>query len=220
MTKKRSRYPKVEEYMQSCMTDSAHDMEHVYRVLYYALDIAKYEDVPINVELLSTACLLHDIGRAEQYADSKIDHAICGAEKAHIWLLKNGYTEEFACAVKECIVTHRFRSNNPPKSIEAKILFDADKLDVCGAIGIARALYSKAIVGEPFYSISENGEILDGTNDTQPSFFHEFKFKLEKLYERFYTVRAKQLASERKTAAETFYSSMLSEVKECYSYFS
>ena len=35
-------YRRIEEYMKACMTDAAHDREHVYRVLYLAMDIARY----------------------------------------------------------------------------------------------------------------------------------------------------------------------------------
>jgi uncharacterized protein len=212
----RTEYSAVETYMQACMTDSAHDIEHVYRVLNYAVDIARYE-VNVNADLLTTACLLHDIGRKEQFADPLVDHALYGAEKAYTWLRGNGYREDFADAVKNCIRTHRFRSDNPPRSIEAKILFDADKLDVCGAVGIARTLLYIAAVGDPLYSLSEHGEVSDGTNDAAPSFMREYKFKLEKIYNNFYTNRGSELAAKRKAAAENYYSALLAEARECYS---
>jgi len=215
MTTARTSFPLIEAYMQACMTDSAHDMEHIYRVLNYALNIAKSEN-NVDGEVLTIACLLHDIGRPEQYADSSVDHAALGAEKAFKWLTGNGYSTSFADAVRNCIETHRFRSGNPPGSIEAKILFDADKLDVCGAMGIARTLFYKAIVSEPLYSLTDDGNVSDGTNDTQPSFFQEYKFKLEKVYENFYTEHGSTLAAKRKQAAVNFYTSLLSEVQECY----
>ena len=202
--------------MRSCMNDSAHDTEHVYRVLNYALDIAKHES-GANAELLAAACLLHDIGRKEQFTDPSVDHAACGAEKARGWLIKNGYSDEFADAVKGCIRTHRFRSKNPPQSLEAKILFDADKLDVCGAIGIARTLLYKGRASEPLYSLTESGEVRDGANDMEQSFFGEYKFKLEGLYGKFYTKRASELAAKRQAAAKNFYDSLLAEMRECYS---
>jgi len=215
MSTYRTELPLVEAHMQSCMSDSAHDIEHVYRVLNYALYIAKHES-GTNIELLSIACLLHDIGRAEQYADPRVDHAVCGAEKAYRWLIENSYADDFAYAVKSCIQTHRFRSENPPESLEAKILFDADKLDVCGAVGIARTLLYAAQISEPLYSLTESGEISDGSGDTEPSFFHEYKFKLENLYGKFYTKCASELAEKRKLAAKNFYDALLAEVRECY----
>ena len=212
----RTNFTAVETYMRSCMSDSAHDTEHVYRVLNYAIDIAKH-DGGANTELLAVACLLHDIGREEQFADPSIDHAVYGAGKAHKWLVENGYSSGFADAVKSCICSHRFRSDNPPQSLEAKILFDADKLDVCGAVGIARTLFYKAHVSEPLYSLTETGDVGDGTNDTDPSFLKEYKFKLENMYDKFYTKRGSELAAKRKSAAKNFYDSLLAEVRECYS---
>jgi uncharacterized protein len=201
--------------MLSCMSDSAHDREHVYRVLYYALDIAHHEE-GTDIELLTAACLLHDIGRAEQFADPSIDHAVRGAEKAYQWLRENGYSDEFAGQTRDCIRTHRFRSSGPPQSPEAKILFDADKLEVCGAIGVARTLLYAAQVSEPLYSLTESGEVSDGTDDSLPSFCQEYKFKLERMYDKFYTQRAFELAAKRKEAARHFYESLLAEVRECY----
>lgn len=90
---KTSVFTLIESYMLECMSDSAHDKDHIYRVLYVALDIARYE------------------------ADV-----------------------DFADKVASCIRTHRFRSENPPIGIEEQILFDSDKVDVTGTIGIARTI--------------------------------------------------------------------------------
>ena len=59
-------YSLLENYMLSCMDDSAHDREHVYRVLYHALEIAKTL-TNVDYDILIAACLLHDIGRKEQF---------------------------------------------------------------------------------------------------------------------------------------------------------
>jgi len=205
----------IEQYMRACMRDSAHDTQHVYRVRNYAMDIAKHEP-GVDLAVLEAACLLHDIGRAEQYADPKTDHAVCGAEKARVWLEANGCGAEFARAVANCIRAHRFRSGNPPVSLEAKILFDADKLEACGAMGMARTLLYNGIVGLPLYMLGEGGAVLDGTADTQNTFFREYKFKLEKLYDKFYTKRGEELAQSRRKAAREFYEALLREARECH----
>jgi len=110
-----------------------------------------------------------------------------------------------------CILAHSYRQKNPPQSLEAKILFDADKLDVVGAIGIARTLLYKGIVSEPIYSLMPDGSVSTGENDAAPSFFHEYKHKLEKMYSHFYTVRAAGLAKERKQIAVDFYNHLYQE---------
>jgi putative nucleotidyltransferase with HDIG domain len=94
---KKETYDLIETYMLSCMEDSAHDKEHIYRVLYNALEIAKGEE-GVDYDVLITACLLHDIGRKEQFADPKVCHAAAGAEKAYHFLTDH-YTL-FAAAIK------------------------------------------------------------------------------------------------------------------------
>ena len=208
-------YRTMERYMLACMDDSAHDCEHVYRVLYNALEIAKEESY-VNYDILIAACLLHDIGRKEQIADPSLCHAEVGSEKAYAFLLELGMTEEFSQQVRHCVLTHRFRKNLPPQTIEAKILFDADKLDVTGAIGIARTLLYKGTVTEPLYRILPDGTISDGTHDIGHSFFREYKFKLEKLYDRFLTKKGAELAKERQAIACAYYESLYREVNEGY----
>ena len=207
-------YRQMESYMLSCMDDSAHDSEHVYRVLYNALEIAKGEDV--DYDILIAACLLHDIGRIDQVKDPTLCHAEVGSEKAYWFLLDMGMTEDFAGQVRHCIITHRFRKNLQPQTIEAKILFDADKLDVTGAIGIARTLMYRGTLTEPLYRHLPDGTISDGSDDIGHSFFREYKFKLEKLYDRFLTKRGAELAASRQRIAKDYYESLYAEVNDGY----
>ncbi len=118
-------YTLLENYMLSCMDDSAHDKEHIYRVLYSALEIAKTEN-DVNMDVLIAACLLHDIGRKEQFENPQVCHAVVGGEKAFRFLIDNHFDVEYAKQDKHCIQTHRFRIYYLPQSIVAKILFDAD----------------------------------------------------------------------------------------------
>ena len=201
----------LETYMQECMEDSAHDREHVYRVLYHALDIAAAESA-VNYDVLICACLLHDIGRREQARDASLCHAAVGSEQAYRFLTSRGFSEEFSAQVRHCIAAHRFRKQSPPQTLEAKILFDADKLDVTGAIGIARTLQYQGGLQRPLYTVLADGTISDGTGNDEISFFQEYHFKLEKLYSRFYTVRGAELAAQRKAAAESFCRSLYQEI--------
>ena len=254
-------YSLIEDYMISCMKDSAHDKEHIYRVLYNALEIARAvteagsgqpeqsqeqgnqsreqsqeqrnqsreqsqeqrtreeeqtPDMPVNYDILIAACLLHDIGRGEQYKNPSVCHAKAGGEMAYRFLTERGFDETFAEQVKQCIWTHRFRKGNPPQSIEAKILFDADKLDVAGALGIARTLMYKGIVGEPLYTVTSDGSVSGGEEDLAPSFFQEYKYKLENIYANFYTEKGGGLARERQQAAVRFYEGLFDEVSRSY----
>ena len=212
---KQAVFEQLEDYMLQCMRDSAHDKEHVYRVLYLALDIAGQEP-ETNTDVLIAACLLHDIGRQAQYVDPTVCHAEYGARMAETYLSEQGFDPVFVRHVCECIRCHRFRKNSPPESLEAKILFDADKLDATGAMGIARTLLYNGKMDEPLYSLTEHGLLSDGRGDHTPSFFQEYHYKLAKLYDRFYTQRGRELAEQRRSHAEGFFDNLFRETAAAY----
>lgn len=204
-------YSKIESYMKECMNDSVHDYQHIYRVLYMSLDIAKEHD--IDEDVLVAASLLHDIGRDAEYKDATCNHAIVGADMAFEFLVGLGWNEDRANCVKDCIASHRYRKEHPPKSVEAKILFDADKLDISGGIGIARTLQFGGLISEPLYNVDEDGSILDSGDD---SFFNIVNTKLLKLEKRLYTNRAKEICRDRTRLCMEFYQGMLGEVKQLH----
>ena len=185
----------IEQYMLKNAGDAAHDADHIYRVLNQALKIAKNYDV--NYDILVAACLLHDVGRPAQFADPAVCHAEIGSNMAYRFLKELGWSEESCLAVKHCIFTHRFRNDQQPETIEAKILFDADKLDVCGALGIARTLQYE---GKMNYSLRE--------------FTKEYDRKLVKLYDRFYTDAAKQMAQSSKNILKVFHMELMEQLDQ------
>lgn len=183
----------IREYMHQCSVDSAHDASHIYRVLSHALNLAKNYEV--NMDVLVAACLLHDIGRPAQFADPKLCHAQVGSEMAYQFLKALGWSKQDCESVKHCVLTHRFTKSAQPESMEAKILFDADKLDVIGALGIARTLQYE---GKMNASLSE--------------FINEYHRKLIKLYDVFYTNEAKQIANKGKMLLEEFYRELVTQL--------
>ena len=213
---KECEYREIESYVKAHMQDSAHDIHHVYRVLNAAVDIAGHEDmIEVDMDVVIAACLLHDIGREKQFADPELCHALVGGEMAYEFLVSRNWPTAKAMHVKDCITAHRYRSSAPPASIEAKILFDADKLEVTGAIGIARTLIYEGKVGEPLYILGDNNEIItEGGGADISSFFQEYNFKLKNVYGSFYTNRAKEIAAKRQKAAMDFYDSLYNEVSE------
>ncbi|NLY45566.1 MAG: hypothetical protein GX053_06205 [Tissierella sp.] len=96
-------------------------------------------------------------------------------------------------------------------------LSDVDKIDATGVIGIARTLIYNGQVLEPLYiRLQKDNTISDGTNDLEPSFFQEYKYKLGGLYDKFYTKRATEIALERQKTAIDFYKNLLVEVRSSY----
>lgn len=211
MTKEQ--YKVIEQYMLKNVDKAAHDELHVYRVLNNALLIAK-KHKNINYDVLITSCLLHDIARPIEFKDKSKCHAIEGGILAYDFLINNGYDETFSEHVKQCITTHRFRSNNEPKSMEAKILFDSDKLDVIGPIGIARTLIYNGQFNEPLYYLDSAGKIDYNANfEAKDSFLKEYNYKLVKMYKIFYTKEAKRLSKQKKKISDTFYKELLKQIE-------
>ena len=204
-------YKEIETFMLSQMQDSAHDKHHIYRVLNSALDISSHE-TNVDPDVLIASCLLHDIGRKKQFANPTLCHAQIGGDMAYTYLIARKWSEKEASHVKNCILSHRYRGDNPPESIEAKILFDADKLDACGALGIARTFIYEGQVGEPLYILDENKNIVTNSIPEPSSFFQEYNYKLKKVYDIFNTDRAKAIAAERQRTAVDFYNGLFNEI--------
>lgn len=184
--------------------DSAHAFDHVLRVLALAEHIAAEEGA--DLEIVRTATLLHDTARAEP------DHQLRGAERARELL--SGYPSERVEAVCHAIEAHRFRKGPRPNSIEAACLFDADKLDAIGAIGVARAVAYSATHGhrlwsEPLSEIDPQNTPPNGI-DYSPS--HEFIYKLARLQDQLITPTARRLAEHRHQVMVEFFQRLDAEV--------
>jgi uncharacterized protein len=203
--------------------DSAHDFDHILRVLDMAEKIARAEGA--DVEIVRTAALLHDIARAdEDHGGVHIDHADVSAERARAILLDRGANEEFAERVAEAIRAHRFRGSMRPETLEAQVLFDADKLDSIGAIGIARAYAVAGSLNQRLYTETarEAVETAGETHATRDqhnsnhSPVAEYRVKLSKLHERFHTPTARALAEARHQFMAEFFDRLAREVRgEC-----
>jgi len=190
--------------------DSAHDIDHIMRVYNLAMTIAKTED-KVDMDVLQAGVLLHDIGGVKESNDpsGQTDHAVVGAEMAKPILEKFAYSDNKIKHVQECILSHRYRTNNKPKTIEAKIVHDADKLETAGAIGIARAfswigknrakIYKKVSNIEDYAkeNLTEgkiNGRIMDKSkHSVHINYETKDKFMLDNLY----TESARKIGKER-----------------------
>jgi len=167
--------------------------------------------------------LLHDIARVEEskYKTGKLDHAILGSEIAEDILRKLQYEEEKIQRIKHCIIAHRFRTGNEPNTVEAKILFDSDKLDAIGAIGIARTFMlsgqfgQRLTVKEPLNEYMEcntveNGRLKDVSKHTP---FIEYEVKFKKIPDKLYTKKAKEIGKERLKFMEEYFNRLQLEIE-------
>ena len=194
-------------------TDAVHNFDHILRVYNMALRLAKAEGA--DMEIVRAAALLHDSqGSDPGSASGRLEHHQASARFAAAVLAEKGWEPERIRAVQHCILAHRFR--NPaekPETLEAKIIFDADKLDALGAVGAARVLAYAAIAGTPFYEkpseeFFETGKESEGESH---SAYHEHLFKLRKLAERMHTQSARAIADERLHYLDEFFERMIAE---------
>ena len=183
--------------------DAAHTFDHVLRVLALAERIARAEGADLRV--VRTAALLHDVER------HRPDHHLRGAERARELLA--GWPEPFVEAVAHAIAAHRFRAGPAPATLEARCVFDADKLDAIGAIGVARAFAYGGRHGQrlwvPLDSVDADGPDPAPAEHTP---VHEYVRKLARLRGRLYTATARQIAEGRHAFMTAFYRRLEAEV--------
>lgn len=194
--------------------EAAHDFDHVLRVMRLAERIALAEGA--DVEIVRAAALLHDVARADE-ARGGPPHAAAGAARARVILA--GHPPERVEAVAEAIASHRFRERRAPRTLEAQVLYDADKLDAIGAIGVARAyavagregqrLWAEVppdYVERPVSSLEENAAPCHTP-------CHEYVYKLSHLKDMLYTPTARRLAEERHAYMAAFFERLDREVR-------
>jgi uncharacterized protein len=148
-----------------------------------------------------------------------LEHHLRSASFAGEILKAEGWPVERIAAVQHCVRAHRFRDDRePPATIEAKCLFDADKLDVLGAIGAVRVALYTALAGTPLFAVPsqqfiETGKEIPGE---QHSAYHEYLFKLRNVEKRLFTDTARKLAHERTQYLKEFFNQLIAEINgEC-----
>ncbi|HWJ02238.1 MAG TPA: HD domain-containing protein [Verrucomicrobiae bacterium] len=169
--------------------DPGHDCSHAMRVRNTAIYLADKEGGDRTV--VELAALLHDIGKETTLEKS---HAGSSASLAVTILQKYNYPGDIVEKVKHCVLAHTLEIE--PQTLEAKIVFDADKLDFCGAMGLARLFSISGSEGKLIYS-------LPGVNDSSAE--EVFETKLRFFPERLYTATAKEILADHHQFALEFW---------------
>lgn len=194
-------------------SDPVHGFDHVLRVYRMAERLAWAEGA--DIEIVRAAALLHDAeGSATGGGEiGRQNHHHASAEFARLVLLSEGWTEERIAAVQHCILAHRFRDQTEPASLEARILFDADKLDVIGAFGVARTIAFDVVVNQPFFAPPSERFLETGEKEPgEPhSSYHEYLFKLSKIKDLLHTPTARHLAEGRDSFMREFFARLAAE---------
>ena len=122
---------KVYEEMQQRYVgfdDLAHGWEHIQRVYRLAVYIAEQENADIFI--VSMAALMHDTGHLS--TDTSLHHADLSISMAGELLLSYGVPAATREAILHAIEAHSFSLGIEPRTLEAQVVRDADRLDALG----------------------------------------------------------------------------------------
>lgn len=188
---------------------ASHAWDHTLRVVNLARHIAQAEGA--RIEIVEAAAYLHDLGRASQdRAQGKICHAEIGARIAAEHLRAYELSAADQAAIVHCVLAHRYRNQHVPESLEAKVLFDADKLDSIGAIGIARAYLFAGEIGACLHN-PEVDPHLSKSYSPDDTGYREFMVKLRHVKDHMLTTEGRRLALERHHFMESFFARFVRE---------
>jgi len=194
--------------------DPVHGFDHIERVYHLAQKLARLEKA--DLEIVKAAALLHDAQGSAPGDSKRSNHHLLSAELAGQVLEAEGWTQERIQAVQHCIRAHRFRHNGEePITREAKVLFDADKLDVLGAIGVARTLGYAVKAGTPFFCEPSKQFLQSGKEKPGElhSAYHEYLFKLSRINALLYTKTGQRMAAKRQLFLNQFFDELAAECR-------
>lgn len=189
-----------------------HDFDHVLRVLKLAERIARAENA--DAQIVRAAVLLHDVGRRQAEA-ADVDHAIVAARRAQEVLA--GHPSLKVHKVVQAVAAHRFRTEPEPSTLEAQVLYDADKLDAIGAVGVARAFAYGGAHGQRLWAPIESVDLerwqAEGDDTDVHTPVHEFVVKLSRIRDHLYTPTGRAIAEARHRFMVTFFERLGQEVR-------
>jgi len=200
-------FKEVEKRMAK--NDPAHDFEHVLRVYRNSQRICKTEKA--NSRLVLTAALLHDIvffKKSDKQSKTSSTKSSIEAKKI---LQKYDYTENEVKMIASAIETHSYSKDKTPKTLEGKILQDADRLDAIGAIGIARTFAVGGSENKSFYNKTDAFCLARKPNDQVWTVDHFYK-KLLLLESKMNTKAAKIEAKHRTKIIKKFLTDLKKEI--------
>ena len=197
-----------------------HDLDHTMRVYVNACKIAEMELPAEDLEsrrIIRYAALLHDCARPEEDSGKgNVCHAALGRIKSVEILRELGCTDEtFLHAVGECVGKHRYRGKDTPETPAEKIVYDADKLDSIGAVGIARTFHFASHVGARIHNTEK--QALEGAEyGPEDTGYREYLVKLRNVPGRMLTASGKALAVQRGEFMKSFFDELNAETEEVF----
>lgn len=195
---------------QEMKGDSAHDMEHIRRVVRNATHIGHIEQADMGIVLASA--WLHDCITIPKNSPLRSQASRLAADKAEVFLRAIDYPSDLRADIRHAIEAHSFTANITPTTIEAKVVQDADRLDAIGAVGIARCLMTGGMMHRPLYYPPEPLPVTRMPNDDTATIDH-FYTKLFTLPALMQTSTARAMAVERVRFMEMYLTQLNNEIQ-------
>ncbi|MBN8540464.1 MAG: HD domain-containing protein [Deltaproteobacteria bacterium] len=189
--------------------DPAHDLLHFKRVAALAKRLCELENA--NPEIVIPAAWLHDFVIVPKNSPLRSQASRLSAEKAVEFLKTINYPEQYLTQISHAIEGHSFSANVEVKTIEAKIVQDADRLDGLGAIGIARCFATAGIMKRAFYSANDPFCETRPPDDSRYTVDHFFK-KLFQTADTMQTKAGQHEAIKRVAVMKEYLKSLKSEI--------
>ncbi len=191
--------------------DSAHDMQHIERVVLMARRLAEEEDA--NLDIVIPAAWLHDCVTLPKNAPNRREASTLAAAKAARFLQSIHYPEQYLAAIAHAVEAHSFSAGIQPTTLEAKVVQDADRLDAIGAIGVARCLMVGGGLERPLYNPTDPFCQVREPDDLQYTIDHFYR-KLFKISQTLHTQAAHSEAAQRIAFMNTFLDQLRQEIME------
>jgi len=128
--------------------DGAHDASHLERVWRSAQALLVHHP-EADALVVMAACYLHDLVNLPKDDPARAQASTRAAALARTELARLGFPGERLDGVAHAIEAHSFSAGIAPRTIEARIVQDADRLDALGAVGLARMFYIAGRMGRP-----------------------------------------------------------------------
>nr|WP_254445908.1 HD domain-containing protein [Ruegeria sp. HKCCD7255] len=193
---------------QRMQTDPAHDLAHLDRVWTNAQAIAEDH---VDLTVLLSACYLHDLINLPKNDPDRHLASRQSAQASEPILRDLGLDDHRIRAAQHAIEAHSFSANIPPRSTEARILRDADRLDALGAIGIARCFAVSGALGRALYDQDDPFAQERALDDLSFAIDH-WKVKLLNLPDDMLTEGGRDLARKRVAQMRGFLEVLAQEV--------
>ncbi len=165
----------------------------------------------LDAEALHIATLFHDAVNLRKDAPNRSEASSLSARVAADWLGSQGWADARIAIVTHAIEAHSFSAAITPRTAEARVLQDADRLEALGAIGIARMFAVSGALGRALFHPDDPLGLHRPLDDRAYALDH-LEVKLFRIAQTMQTPTGRAMAEERAEWMSSFRSRLLREI--------